>query len=138
MPAWKPIPEPARPRAHLILGIWNTRALRIDGQSITAAMVKARMRRDGWYAPESFAEVQRFAWGAVATPKELQLLAYGCCEFAVPAQWVQAVTSRFALEQWFIAQLRQLPCADFALYYGERELYRLIRRRKRRQALDRS
>jgi hypothetical protein len=135
MSPWTPNAEAGRHRAHVIRGLWSTKSLRIDGEEITLEMVKTRLRRDAWYAPQSFAAVRRFAWGATATLEELQLLAYGCCEFAVPELWVRAVTSRFALEQWFAARLRRLPATDFTLSYSEPELRRVIRRLKRRRPI---
>ena len=118
-------------RTHVIRGSWNTRALAINGQVITPAMVHGRLRSDGWYASDGFEQVRIFAWGAAATPRELQLLAYGCCEFAVLDRWNSHLTSRFALEQLFTAHLERLPPADFTLRYSERELRAAMRRFKR-------
>jgi hypothetical protein len=130
----KPVQELERERAHVVQGIWSPRMLRIDGQEITLEMVKARLRADGWYAPEGFRDVGAFAWGATATPQELHVLAYSCCEFAVPARLTQAITSRFALEQYFTAFLRKLPATDFTRRYTDRELRAAMRRLKRGRA----
>jgi hypothetical protein len=118
-------------REHIIRGTWRTRRLYIDGQEITLGMVKERLRRDGWYAPEELGEVRAFAWGGAATPHELRVIAYGCCEFAAPARWSRHITSRFALEQLFAAHLQKLLPADFALRYTDRELRAAMRCFKR-------
>jgi hypothetical protein len=118
-------------RTHVIKGAWETRTLAVDGQAITPVMVHRRLRDGGWYAPDGFEQVRTFAWGATATPRELQLLAYGCCEFAVLDHWNRHLTSRFALEQLFTAHLQRLPPADFTLRYGEHELRAAMRRYKR-------
>jgi hypothetical protein len=127
----KPGKEPELNRAHVIQGIWSPRTLRIDGQEITMAMVKARLRADGWYAPEGFADVGAFAWGATATPQELQVLAYSCCEFAVPERLTHAITSRFALEQFFTTYFRKLPSTDFTQRCTDHEFRAAMRRLKR-------
>jgi hypothetical protein len=127
----QPVRAPALNREHLIRGIWKTRRLSIDGQEITMDMVKGRLRKDGWYPSGDFGDVQAFTWGATATPRELQVLAYGCCEFARLEPWSQHITSRFALEQLFTAHLQQLPSADFALHYRDHELRAAMRRFKR-------
>ena len=128
-----PGPQPELHRAHVIHGIWSPRTLRIDGQEITLEMVKARLRADGWYAPAGFAAVNAFAWGATATLQEVQVLAYSCCEFAVPARLTCYITSRFALEQYFTTYLRQLPSTDFTQRCTDRELRAAMRRIKRRR-----
>ena len=134
MHAWKSVEAPEMHREHVIQGRWSPRTLRIDGQEITMEMVKARLYADGWYAPEGFADVGTFAWGHTATPQELQVLAYSCCEFAVPERLTHAITSRFALEQFFTAFLRKLPPTDFTRRYTERELRAAMRRIKRGRA----
>jgi len=116
---------------HIIQGAWRTRTLHVDGQEITMEMVKGRLHRDGWYSTEGFAEVQAFAWGESATRQELQVLAYSCCEFAVPERWTQHITSRFALEQFFTSHLQRLSSADFILRYTNREIRSTMRRVKR-------
>jgi hypothetical protein len=127
----KPVKEPETNREHVIQGTWSPRTLRIDGQEITMAMVKERLRADGWYAPEGFVDVWAFAWGATATPQELQVLAYGCCEFAVPERLTHYITSRYALEQFFTTYLRKLPSTDFTRHCTDRELRSAMRRIKR-------
>jgi hypothetical protein len=127
----KPVKESELNREHVIQGTWSTRTLRIDGQEITVEMVKARLHADGWYTPGGFVDVWTFAWGATATPQELQVLAYSCCEFAVPERLTQYITSRFAIEQFFTAYLRKLPSADFTRRYTDRELRATMRRIKR-------
>jgi hypothetical protein len=134
MPSVTPVTALELERTHVVQGLWSPRTLRIDGQEITLEMVKARLRADGWYAPEGFREVRAFAWGATATPQELHVLAYSCCEFAVPARLTHAITSRFALEQYFTAFLRKLPATDFTRRYTERELRAAMRRLKRGRA----
>jgi len=116
---------------HVIQGAWNTRTLHMDGQEITMEMVKGRLRRDGWYSTEGFAEVRAFAWGETATRQELQVLAYSCCEFAVPERWTQHITSRYALEQFFTSHLQRLSSGDFTLRYTNREIRSTMRRVKR-------
>jgi hypothetical protein len=116
---------------HVIQGTWDTRTLHIDGQEITMEMVKRRLRRDGWYPQGDFGDVRTFVWGKTATPRELRVLAYGCCEFAAPARWTQHITSRFTLEQFFTAHLQKLSSADFTLRYTDRELRATMRRMKR-------
>jgi hypothetical protein len=134
MPSVTPVTARELERTHVVQGLWSPRMLRIDGQEITLEMVKARLRADGWYTPEGFRDVWTFAWGATATPQEVQLLAYSCCEFAVPARMTRAITSRFALEQYFTAFLRKLPATDFTRRYTERELRAAMRRLKRGRA----
>lgn len=118
-------------REHIIQGAWNTRTLHIDGQEITIELVKGRLHRDGWYSPGGFVAVREFAWGASATRQELQVLAYSCCEFAVPAMWTRHITSRFALEQFFTQHMQKLLPADFVLRYTNREIRATMRRMKR-------
>jgi hypothetical protein len=126
-----PVEELELNREHIIQGDWNAKTLHIDGREITMEMVKGRLLRDGWYSPGGFAEVRAFSWGRTATRQELQVLAYGCCEFAVPARWTQHITSRFALEQFFTQHLQQLLPADFSLRYTSREIRATMRRMKR-------
>ena len=125
------VKAPPMDREHVIQGCWSPRTLRIDGQEITMEMVKARLHADSWYAPEGFVDVGALAWGATATPQELQVLAYCCCEFAVPERLTYYITSRFALEQFFTAFLRKLPPTDFTRRYTDRELRSAMRRIKR-------
>jgi hypothetical protein len=127
----RPVRAPELDHAHVIRGAWGTRELHIDGRAITLEMIQGRLRSDGWYPQGDFGDVRAFAWGATATPRELQLLAYGCCEFAVLDRWNRHLTSRFALEQLFTAHLQRLPSADFTLRYTERELRAAMRRFKR-------
>jgi len=134
MPGLQSVTAPEMNRAHVIQGRWRPRTLRIDGHEITIEMVKARLAADGWYAPEGFADVGAFAWGTTARPQELQVLAYSCCEFAVPERLTHYITSRFALEQFFTAFLRKLPPTDFTRRFTERELRAAMRRIKRGRA----
>jgi hypothetical protein len=127
----KPVNASELNREHVIQGSWSTSKLHIDGQEITLEMVKGRLRGDGWYPHGDFVDVQAFVWGETATPRELRVLAYGCCEFAAPARWTQHITSRFALEQFFAAYLRKLSSTDFSLCYTDRELRAAMRRIKR-------
>lgn len=118
----KPIKGPAPPRAHIIEGTWITRSLRIDGQRVSLAIVKKRLRGDGFYDEQGFADVQAFAWGAEAPPKTLRVLAYACGACTMPEPWLHHIHAHMALEEFFIAQLHQLPAADFTLGYTEKEL----------------
>ena len=127
----QPVRAPALAREHVIQGTWHPRTLSIDRQDITVEMVRERLRSDGWYPDQGFGDVRALTWGTTATPHEIQILAYGCCEFARLDPWSQHVTSRFALEQLFTAHLQQLPSADFALRYSDRELRAAMRRFKR-------
>jgi hypothetical protein len=131
MQGLNPVKESELNREHVIQGTWSTRKLCIDGQEITMEMVKGRMRGDGWYPDGGFVDVRTFAWGETATPRELRVLAYGCCEFAAPTRWTQHITSRFAIEQFFTTHLQRLSSADFTLRYCDRELRSTMRRLKR-------
>ena len=111
---------------HTIAGCWVTKTLRIDEQAITPDMVRERITYAG--LSSGFAPVDAFAWGPEAPLPAVRLLAYGCCEFTMPASWIQHRAAHMALEALFLHRLRRLRPADFTLHYRERALQHAIRR----------
>jgi len=115
---------------HTIAGCWVTRALRIDGDAITVDMVCERLHSAG--LASRLAPVEAFAWGADAPLPAVRLLAYGCCEFTVPALWIRHRAAHMALEALFLHRLRRLRSVDFVLHYRETALQNAMRRIQRR------
>jgi hypothetical protein len=119
-----------RARTHTIEGLWATKTVYIDGHSLTVEAVRTWLHRAG-LAP-AFEPVQTFAWGAKAPLPAVRLLAYGCCECTVPAQWIEHRAAHMALEAFFLRRLQCLRPADFVLHYTETALRQAIRRIQRR------
>jgi len=130
MIAGKALDDNARRGVHTLEGCWATKALRIDGQAITVNMVHERINHAG--LSSGLTPVEAFAWSPEAPLPAVRLLAYGCCEFTMPASWIQHRAAHMALEALFLHRLRRLRPADFILHYRETALQNAMRRIQRR------
>lgn len=103
---------------HVVTGVWETKAIHIDGEVVTVAMLRERVQEEekamtdayndyqGAWGLDLYEHVEAFDWGRVTDGAHVLSLA-----------WIFWLGAEDVHDFVFRREIEALPCADFTYQY---------------------